>query len=84
MGYEEYFTWKDETAALVLRLQAKGLSLDQLIKHPYGYIYGQWQDKKYLQKGFATPPVKSSFTVQAWIPCLYSWRMAGMKPMATF
>lgn len=54
IGEGDEFPWPNEEAALDFRLQSMGLNISELSKHPYGYVYGQWQEKKYEQEGFET------------------------------
>jgi anaerobic selenocysteine-containing dehydrogenase len=58
MGYAADYPWQNESEALDARLKQKGLSLEQLKKFPIGYVYGKWEERKYLKNGFATPSGK--------------------------
>lgn len=53
MGYGDYFPWENDEAALNDRLQALGLSTDQLRQLPDGYVFAQREEKKY-RDGFLT------------------------------
>lgn len=54
MGYDDFFPWQDDEAALNDRLQPLGLSIESLRQSPNGYIFASRTEKTYLQEGFST------------------------------
>lgn len=58
MGYENYFPWENEEAALNERIKPLGYTLEDLRMKPDGIIYSERVEKKYESAGFRTPSGK--------------------------
>lgn len=58
LGYEEYFPWKTEEEAIEYRLQKLGLTFEDMKNMDYGFVFGDFKEKKYLKAGFRTPSKK--------------------------
>jgi len=59
LGFETFFPWKDYNDYLDYILEDSGLSLAEFRKK--GYIVGEMEYRKYLNKGFKTPSGKFEF-----------------------
>lgn len=77
MGYEEYFPWEDSDEVYQAFIQPSGITIDQLKEKPGGIFYAQFEEKRYLKKGFNTPSGKVE---------IYSKLMEqhGYDPLPTF
>jgi len=58
MGFSDFLPWTNEEEAINYRLKALGISLADLKGRPSGFLYDDWQERKYLIHGFNTPSGK--------------------------
>lgn len=58
LGYEKEFPWLTEEEALDYRLEALGITFEQLKAMDKGYKYGRYEGKRYEEEGFNTPSKK--------------------------
>ena len=61
LGFEKYFPWKNEEEVNRWILEPTEITLDEVKKHPEGYIYSPVKYKKYKEKAFPTPTGKFEF-----------------------
>ena len=54
MGFNSYFPWPDDAAALGSRIEPYGFSVNELRRNPEGAVYAVYMERMYLRKGFAT------------------------------
>jgi anaerobic selenocysteine-containing dehydrogenase len=62
LGIDSYFPWEDEEEVNRWILEPTGITLDELKKHPEGYIYSPLKYEKYKEQPFPTPTGKFEFT----------------------
>ncbi|MBC8443732.1 MAG: molybdopterin-dependent oxidoreductase, partial [Deltaproteobacteria bacterium] len=58
---ESYFPWEKEEDALKWILEPTGIGIDELKKHPQGFVYRPMKYKKYRSRPFPTPSGKYEF-----------------------
>jgi anaerobic selenocysteine-containing dehydrogenase len=61
---EKYFPWENEEEVTRWILEPTGISIDELKRHPEGYVYSPIKYKKYQDEPFPTPTRKFEFTSQ--------------------
>ena len=61
---EKYFPWENEEEVTRWILEPTGISIDELKKHPEGYVYSPIKYKKYQDGPLPTPTGKFEFTSQ--------------------
>ena len=59
---EKYFPWQNEEEVMRWILEPSGISLEELRKHPEGFVYKPVQYKKYKTRPLPTPSGKIEFT----------------------
>ncbi|WP_352419310.1 molybdopterin-dependent oxidoreductase [Proteiniborus sp.] len=59
LGYIKEFPWSTEEEALDYRLEALGLTFEEIEKMSNGYEYGVYKEKRYELEGFKTPSKKA-------------------------
>jgi anaerobic selenocysteine-containing dehydrogenase len=57
-GCGDYFPWETEEDAIKYRLTPLGITFEELVGMPEGYIYGERLERKYENDGFRTPSGK--------------------------
>jgi anaerobic selenocysteine-containing dehydrogenase len=58
---EKYFPWETEEDVMRWMIEPSGISLDELRKHPQGFIYKPVQYQKYKNRPLPTPSGKIEF-----------------------
>jgi anaerobic selenocysteine-containing dehydrogenase len=61
---ERYFPWENEEEVNRWILEPTGITIDELRKHPEGYVYKSLKYKKYEDRPFPTPTGKFEFSSQ--------------------
>ncbi|MBW2059393.1 MAG: molybdopterin-dependent oxidoreductase [Deltaproteobacteria bacterium] len=59
---ETYFPWKNEEDVNRWILEPTGVTVEELRKHPEGYVYDSFEYKKYQHQPFPTPTGKFEFS----------------------
>ena len=62
LGLEKYFPWKDEEEVNQWILEPTGITIDELKKHPEGYVYSPVKYEKYKDRPFPTSTGKFEFS----------------------
>jgi anaerobic selenocysteine-containing dehydrogenase len=62
LGFDNYFPWKDEEEVNRWILEPTGITLEELKKHPEGYVYSPVRHEKYKEQPFPTPSGKFEFS----------------------
>ena len=61
---DEYFPWQNEEHVNRWILEPTNISIDELKKHPEGYVYKPYREKKFHGQPFPTPSGKFEFVSQ--------------------
>jgi anaerobic selenocysteine-containing dehydrogenase len=61
---EKYFPWENEEEVTRLILEPTGITIDELKKHPEGYVYNFSKYKKYQDRPLPTPTGRFEFSSQ--------------------
>jgi len=61
---EKYFPWENEEEVTRWILEPTGITIDELKKHPEGYVYSFPKYKKYEDRPFPTPTGRFEFSSQ--------------------